>query len=240
MREDIAPILQSIGSTRNYYAPKELFIDELAKASLSYALAGEDLALRQLFKKRFLAKQRGIYVDIGCSEPVSISNTFLFYCCGWRGLCVDANARHAEAWAAIRKGDTFVNAAVGEAAGEVLMFQHKTNHGRNQIAPGPHPPSDEFDPLPRPVPMERLDTLLARHIGDQQIQFMTIDVEGAELGVLRSNDWGRWRPEVILVECPAFDFTAAAADPPVAFLLERNYALHLKIGGNVILVREAP
>ena len=238
MPEDITGILRSIGLARSYYAPKELLVDELPKASLSYALAGEDLALRQLFKQRFLARQRGIYVDIGCSEPVSISNTFLFYCCGWRGLCVDANAQHADAWAAIRKADTFINAAIGEEPGEALLFRHKTNHGRNQIADGPHPPSEEFHPSPLRVPMQRLDALLEKHIGDQQIQFMTIDVEGAELGVLRSNDWAKWRPEVILLECAAFDFMAPRADPTVSFLLERNYALHLKVGGNVILVRE--
>jgi FkbM family methyltransferase len=238
MHDETRRILRSISSRRGHFAPKYMDVDQLGLASLSYALAGEDLVLRHLFKNRFIAKQAGIYVDIGCSEPVSISNTFLFYCSGWRGLCVDANTQYADMWAAVRGEDTFVNGAVGERAAEVSFFLHKKNYGMSQISHEPNPPSDDFEPTPIRVPMRRLDALFAEHIGDKQIQFMTIDVEGAELGVLRSNDWKRWRPEVILMECAEFDFMAPAASPTVSFLLAQNYVLRLKVGGNVILVRE--
>lgn len=141
-------------------------------------------------------------------------------------------------WATTRKDDVFVNAAVGECPGEVSFFLHKENYGMSRISDGPNPLGDDFDPSPVRVPMQRLDTLLAEHIGDKQVQFMTIDVEGAELGVLRSNDWNRWRPEAVLIECVEFDFMAPTAVPTISFLLDKGYVLHLKVGGNVILIRE--
>ncbi len=51
------------------------------------------------------------------------------------------------------------------------------------------------------VPVERLDTLLSRHLPpDQEIDFLSVDVEGLDLAVLRSNDWARFRPRCVLVE----------------------------------------
>ena len=85
--------------------------------------------------------------------------------------------------------------------------------------------------------MRRLDALFADHLGDTQIQFMSIDVEGAELGVLRSNDWVRWRPELIMMECLGFDFTAPLALPAVAYLAERGYRLDSKLGENLVFIR---
>ena len=35
---------------------------------------------------------------------------------------------------------------------------------------------------------------------DKKIDFLNIDVEGLEIDVLKSNDWDRFSPEVILVE----------------------------------------
>jgi FkbM family methyltransferase len=34
----------------------------------------------------------------------------------------------------------------------------------------------------------------------QEIDFMSVDVEGVDLQVLKSNDWNRFRPKIILVE----------------------------------------
>ena len=35
----------------------------------------------------------------------------------------------------------------------------------------------------------------------QQIDFMTIDVEGLDMEVLQSNNWEKYKPEVLVVEC---------------------------------------
>lgn len=51
------------------------------------------------------------------------------------------------------------------------------------------------------VKVERLDELLARFLPPgQQIDFLSVDVEGLDEEVLRSNDWNRYRPRLILAE----------------------------------------
>jgi hypothetical protein len=47
----------------------------------------------------------------------------------------------------------------------------------------------------------RLSEILNEHLNSgQQIDFMSVDVEGHDLQVLRSNDWKRFRPKYILAE----------------------------------------
>ena len=36
-------------------------------------------------------KTDGTFVDIGCSHPIILSNTYALECCGWRGLLVDSS-----------------------------------------------------------------------------------------------------------------------------------------------------
>ena len=52
-----------------------------------------------------------------------------------------------------------------------------------------------------PVAVRPLAAVLAEHLAPGTvIDLLTIDAEGWDLRVLRSNDWARFRPTVVLVE----------------------------------------
>src|SRR5579871_978758 len=149
------------------------------------------MGLNNVFKYRIFQRKPGFYVDIGCGSPFDISNTYHFYCMGWRGLCVDANNIWVPSWAALRSEDIFINAAIGENAGKTFLFRHESNRGMARISDTNVAPTSEYLPNPDHLPLVRLDALFAEHVGDKSIQFMTMDIEGAELGALKSNDWTR-------------------------------------------------
>jgi hypothetical protein len=71
----------------------------------------------------------------------------------------------------------------------------------------------------------------------REIQFLSLDVEGAELGVLKSNAWDTWRPEYILIEVKDFDMLAPRSSETINYLLELGYTLDSKVSENVILRR---
>lgn len=51
------------------------------------------------------------------------------------------------------------------------------------------------------VSVEPLGEILRRHLPrSQTIDFLSIDVEGLDLAVLKSNDWQAFRPACVLVE----------------------------------------
>lgn len=51
------------------------------------------------------------------------------------------------------------------------------------------------------IPVYNLKDILDKHIlVNDRIDFFDIDVEGFDLEVLKSNDWEKYRPKVILIE----------------------------------------
>lgn len=210
------------------------YVDALPAATLTYSTGGEDMALMKRLKPRVKSRDPSFYVDIGCGHPHEISNTFIFYTMGWRGLCIDANAEHGDAWRAHRPEDVFLSVAVGEREGTSQLFKSSGENwgvariGDTQVA---------GMQTGVPVEMRRLDSLLAEYVGEGEIALMCIDVEFSELAVLSSNDWSRWRPEVLFVEIVGFDFAAPLASPSVKFILDRGYTLLDKIGDNLLFMR---
>lgn len=51
------------------------------------------------------------------------------------------------------------------------------------------------------IAVERLENILEKHLPiDTKIDFLSIDVEGLDFSVLRSNDWSLYRPSYVMVE----------------------------------------
>jgi len=61
----------------------------------------------------------------------------------------------------------------------------------------------------------------------QKIDFLTIDVEGLDLMVLKSNNWAKYKPSYILVE-DRIDFKNLAESGVFNFLEKQGYKLVAK------------
>ena len=70
--------------------------------------------------------------------------------------------------------------------------------------------------------------ILNEHLKDKgkTIDFLSIDVEGNDMNVLRSNDWNKYRPEFVLVEELNKNFAKIVESSEVyKFLKNQNYEL---------------
>lgn len=172
----------------------------------SYAQEGEDCVLARLMSDM---RDTGWYVDVGAHHPVRFSNTYAWYRRGWRGIVIEPNVDAAAPFARVRPRDTFVAAGVAEASGELVY--HRFDEGAlntfDADVAQAHVTAGRYRLLDTVrVPVERLDVLLARHLPtDVAIDFLTVDVEGFDLSVLRSNDWKRFRPRFVLAEALGFE-----------------------------------
>jgi Methyltransferase FkbM domain len=61
------------------------------------------------------------------------------------------------------------------------------------------------------------------HVKDRTIDFMKIDVEGGELGVLQSGDWERFRPRLLIVEATVVNSREENWQTWEPILIEANY-----------------
>jgi FkbM family methyltransferase len=162
---------------------------------ISYSQFGEDLILSSL-----LTSPTGLYVDVGAYHPVQISNTYLLYRRGWRGLVIDANPEVFASFRQRRPRDLLVHAAVGDRTGEASFEVHWAGPS-SRLAPDPDVRVDaKVKKLVR-VPLRTLAAILDEHLPpSHDIDYLNVDCEGADLGVLRSNNWKKYRPKVITVE----------------------------------------
>ena len=179
--------------------------DEFAYLNPSFSLGGEDMTLRKMFKHKLAQQTTGFYVDIGAASSVLGSNTYLFYCYGWRGICVDPNPASVHGFKTARPRDTFLSCAVTRDPGDVFYAMHRSgNAGMAQIGRDPGAFGPEFEP-PVPVAGRPLKDIFKENVpAGTQIDFMSIDVEGAELDVVESNDWDAYAPRVVIIEDHGF------------------------------------
>ncbi|MFH0878153.1 MAG: FkbM family methyltransferase, partial [Lentisphaerota bacterium] len=69
-----------------------------------------------------------------------------------------------------------------------------------------------------------LAEILDRHLPPGQlIDFLSVDVEKFEMDVLKSNDWAKYRPRIILAECLDQDLMSLPSDPVVHYLGDQGY-----------------
>lgn len=161
----------------------------------SYSQFGEDLIAASL-----LPEPQGFYVDVGAYHPVQLSNTYLFYRRGWRGLVIDADPDCAERFRRRRPRDIAVHAAVAEQAGEREFVIETAGVSSHLQRPGDRATGG---PSTRTLTVRTrtLRSILDEHLpAEQGIDFLSVDCEHVDLEVLRSNDWERHRPRVIAVE----------------------------------------
>jgi FkbM family methyltransferase len=196
--------------------------------NLAYSQDGEDMILRRLFERQ----KSGFYVDVGAHHPYRFSNTCYFYRRGWRGINIDPNPEAIAAFCRSRPSD--INICVGVSDASVNLSFHFFNEPAlntfDSDLAAERVRSHEYYLLEtRSIPVRRLDDLLAEYLrADQQIDFLSIDVEGVDLSVLRSNDWDRFRPRILLVEAHQRAVSAIENDPINLFAVATGYQLIAK------------
>jgi FkbM family methyltransferase len=183
----------------------------------------------------YMGGKPGVYVDVGANYPVKISNTYLLYRNGWTGLTIEPIPRLSRRHRRLRPRDVHVNAAVGPDAQKLKFYElddsvlstFDAERMRRAVAGGSKLKAEHsIDVVP-------LRELIAKHLGDRQIDLLTIDTEGFDLGVLRSNDWGRYRPRLVIFE----EDDGATAGLARAHLAEQGYKPFAMAGCNVIMER---
>lgn len=163
-----------------------------------YAQNQEDQILRRLVGEH----DPGWYIDIGAWHPTVDSVTKHFYDRGWHGINIEPNNEYFTTLARERPRDENLSLVVGTHR-EVVYTQVR-NSGLATVDPSiaAQIPS-EYDPTQWRRTAYDLAYILERKIGDNReltIDFMKVDVEGAEEDVLRSNDWVAYRPRFLCIE----------------------------------------
>jgi FkbM family methyltransferase len=165
---------------------------------ISYAQNFEDVMIARLFGDM----HRGFYVDIGAAHPDFLSVTRHFYDRGWCGVNIEPTFCLYPLLCEARPRDINLQCAIGNGPGLATFYEVSAFAENSTLASAV---ADRLTAVglaatPRQVEVVRLAEVCDLHVKDRTIDFMKIDVEGGELGVLQSGDWKRFRPRLLIVE----------------------------------------
>lgn len=175
-------------------------MERLMYSNSSYSQEGEDMILRRYLD----VGSPGVYVDVGAHHPFRFSNTYFFYKNGWSGINIDPLPEVMNLFKATRPRDINLNVGVSKKSGTMsyYMFNEPALNTFDQTLAESRV-SDVYKLIDtQEVRVAPLSTLLQQHgHAYDSIDFMSVDVEGHDLEVLKSNDWQKIRPKIVLVEC---------------------------------------
>ncbi len=166
----------------------------------SYAQEGEDMVLSRFFG----LKKSGFYIDVGAHHPMRFSNTYKFYKEGWNGINIDAMPGSMTIFNELRPRDINIEVPISDTSEELIFYSFNepalntfsSEEAKKKDGLRNYRIVEEIPLVTKPL-WEVLDKYLP---DNQEIDFLTVDVEGLDLKVLRSNNWEKYRPEFVVVE----------------------------------------
>ena len=200
----------------------------------SYSQSGEDIVLRRIFD----TKNKGFYVDVGAHHPMKYSNTYYFYKKGWRGINIDALPGSMRLFKKIRPKDINLEIAISDK-NETLTFYLYNDPAVNSFSKKlalKRAKEGSFNVISTiEIKTKTLSEVLESFLPKgQKIDFLSIDTEGLDLNVLKSNNWNKFIPSVILIEDLGLNSEYWENNEIKTFLIDKGYEMHSKIVDTLI------
>jgi FkbM family methyltransferase len=146
----------------------------------------------------FLGDKPGYFVDVGANHPQHGSQSWLLEQAGWSGILIEPQPDLAQRLRAERRAKVFAVACSSpQNAGKTMPFflaGSGSSLSRATMVPG------AIADGTIEVPVRTLDAVLSEAKAPAPVDFLSLDVEGHELDVLRGFSFARWRPRLILLE----------------------------------------
>ena len=179
----------------------------------------EDTAVLDYFKD----KKNGFYVDVGCHHPTHINNTYLLYKQNWGGINIDTSQFSIDLFNYMRPQDLNYNCAISNRNGVVKLFFQKEFSQLSTIESIQAKNVFQGNIKEKDIQAFTLDEILNRDkYKNTKIDFLNIDVEGADLKVLEGLSFDKFKPELVCIEIHAKEIKQSDI---YKFLINKNYEL---------------
>ncbi len=206
-------IYKKIHIIQNIYIKNKFF-----SKRKTYAMEGEDLEVVKILKNI----QNGFYVDAGGYHPLDRNNTYLLYKKNWRGINIDLSEFSIDLFNFTRPEDININVAVENKDDKVTFFYQKKLSQLTTIKKNVANYRMQGQIMEKEIRSNKLTTIINNtKYKNRKIDFLNVDLEGADFEALKSLDFNIYRPKLICVEI--YDENIERSDINV-FLKKLNYS----------------
>jgi FkbM family methyltransferase len=166
----------------------------------SYSQEGEDLIIDKLLGY----KEKGFYIDVGAFDPARFSNTKRFYLRGWRGINIEPNPIKYCLFLKDRPLDINLNLGIADRQGKMVYYilypETLSTFCLDEIKRRKKE-GIRFKVIKKVnIKVDTLANVVEKYAKERKIDFVSIDTEGFDLRVLKSNNWEKYRPRLICIE----------------------------------------
>ena len=198
---------------------------------------------RALFSSDKISCARPTYLDLGAHHPTYLSSTCFSYLRGGRGVCVEPDPLPFRDLQKKRGRDTCLNVGARTLPdAEFFLMSASTLNTFSQEEAW----RLEADTTHRIVRTVRVPIVSVNQIIEEHFpacpHFVSLDIEGMDMEILRAFDFGRWRPPVFCVETLVFSErrSGAAKIGDVAALMDsQGYFVYADTYVNTVFVDRA-
>ena len=171
----------------------------------------------------FKDKKNGFYVDVGCYHPVHRNNTYLLHKQNWCGVNIDTSQFSIDLFNNMRPKDLNYNCAISNKKEIINLFYQKELSQLNTTEIVQAKNVFQGHIKKKEIQAFTLDEILDEgRYKNSKIDFLDIDVEGADLKVLEGLSFDRFKPELVCVEIHAKEKKKSDI---YNFLVDKNYEL---------------
>ncbi len=208
---------------------------------ISYAQNTEDVVLKRFFGD----DEPQFYVDVGAGHPVFHSVSKHFYDAGWCGLNIEPRTCLFDLLSKERPRDINLSCGISDVPGSATFYEiavptdHSDDNGGLSTMDANLANKYRHQGFEVSESTRNLTTLtdlfIEHHV--TEIGFLKIDVEGFESHVIKSLDWARWRPRIVVTESTVPMSNVVCDQDVSAFLSQRGYTPAYFDGLNRYFVR---
>ena len=207
-------LLKKLHILHSIYIKHKFFIKKK-----SYAMDGEDTEVINYFKN----KTKGFYVDVGCYHPIHRNNTYLLHKKDWNGINIDTSQFSIDLFDYMRPNDLNYNCAISNKNEVIKLFYQKELSQLSTTQSAQAKKVFQGNIKEKEIQAFTLDEILNKSkYKNNKIDFLDIDVEGADLKVLEGLSFEKFKPELICVEIHAKEINESKI---YKFLVDKKYKI---------------
>jgi FkbM family methyltransferase len=197
-----------------------------------FSQGGEDIVLSWIFRNQS--------IDVGAHHPFKGSNTYELYKNGWSGVIIDPLPNTKKLFNTHRKRDIALEIAIGRKKKKATYFQFAEPLVNTLDPTAAQELIEKGDiPLIRKTNIEvtPLKNICATHLARKKLDLLCVDAEGFDLQILKTHDWKKWRPSVVVVEVPTKHDCADIQKSEIGmYLTKKKYRLYSRVWGSAIFI----
>ena len=163
------------------------------KLRKSYSNWGIDIMCDFFFAK----KDNGVYIDVGCHHPFLNNNTYPLYKRNWSGINIDIDYSSIDIFNFFRPNDLNIQVGVSNIVGESDLYFYHNRAAKNTLSKVMGSSAQKI----KKINTDTLDNIIEKSkFKNKKINFLSIDVEGFELKVLKGLNLEKYKPDLIVLE----------------------------------------